>query len=417
MNLNQTPAAERPHIGFFFFRNAGKSSIVNAVTGQNLAVVSNVKGTTTDPVVKAMELLPAGPVVMIDTPGIDDDGELGKLRVEKSYQMLNRTDLAIVVIDGGTGIKKEDFALLKEIEKRKVPFIIAVNKSDLLKEHRIQSKGRGKVPEESLIYVSAETGEGIRELKKRIGESICTEKNKKRIVGDLLESGDVVVLVIPIDESAPKGRLILPQQQTIRDILESGAISVVTKEDRVKETIENLKIPPKLVITDSQVFEKVACNVLKEIKLTSFSILFARYKGNLRTNIEGVMMLDKLKNGDKILISEGCTHHRQCGDIGTVKIPKWIREYTGKELLFETTSGTEFPADLSPYKMVVHCGGCMLNEREMQIRLERSKGQKVPMTNYGILIAYTHGILKRSVEIFPEIAEQFRRESFTGKIL
>ena len=344
-----------------------------------------------------MELLPAGPVVMIDTPGIDDDGELGKLRVEKSYQMLNRTDLAIVVIDGGTGIKKEDFALLKEIEKRKVPFIIAVNKSDLLKEHRIQSKGRGKVPEESLIYVSAETGE--------------------RIVGDLLESGDVVVLVIPIDESAPKGRLILPQQQTIRDILESGAISVVTKEDRVKETIENLKIPPKLVITDSQVFEKVACNVLKEIKLTSFSILFARYKGNLRTNIEGVMMLDKLKNGDKILISEGCTHHRQCGDIGTVKIPKWIREYTGKELLFETTSGTEFPADLSPYKMVVHCGGCMLNEREMQIRLERSKGQKVPMTNYGILIAYTHGILKRSVEIFPEIAELFRRESFTGKIL
>lgn len=384
MNLNQTPAAERPHIGFFGCRNAGKSSIVNAVTGQNLAVVSNVKGTTTDPVVKAMELLPAGPVVMIDTPGIDDDGELGKLRVEKSYQMLNRTDLAIVVIDGGTGIKKEDFALLKEIEKRKVPFIIAVNKSDLLKEHRIQSKGRGKVPEESLIYVSAETGEGIRELKKRIGESICTEKNKKRIVGDLLES---------------------------------GAISVVTKEDRVKETIENLKIPPKLVITDSQVFEKVACNVLKEIKLTSFSILFARYKGNLRTNIEGVMMLDKLKNGDKILISEGCTHHRQCGDIGTVKIPKWIREYTGKELLFETTSGTEFPADLSPYKMVVHCGGCMLNEREMQIRLERSKGQKVPMTNYGILIAYTHGILKRSVEIFPEIAELFRRESFTGKIL
>ena len=384
MNLNQTPAAERPHIGFFGCRNAGKSSIVNAVTGQNLAVVSNVKGTTTDPVVKAMELLPAGPVVMIDTPGIDDDGELGKLRVEKSYQMLNRTDLAIVVIDGGTGIKKEDFALLKEIEKRKVPFIIAVNKSDLLKEHRIQSKGRGKVPEESLIYVSAETGEGIRELKKRIGESICTEKNKKRIVGDLLESGE---------------------------------FSVVTKEDRVKETIENLKIPPKLVITDSQVFEKVACNVLKEIKLTSFSILFARYKGNLRTNIEGVMMLDKLKNGDKILISEGCTHHRQCGDIGTVKIPKWIREYTGKELLFETTSGTEFPADLSPYKMVVHCGGCMLNEREMQIRLERSKGQKVPMTNYGILIAYTHGILKRSVEIFPEIAELFRRESFTGKIL
>ena len=403
MNLNQTPAAERPHIGFFGCRNAGKSSIVNAVTGQNLAVVSNVKGTTTDPVVKAMELLPAGPVVMIDTPGIDDDGELGKLRVEKSYQMLNRTDLAIVVIDGGTGIKKEDFALLKEIEKRKVPFIIAVNKSDLLKEHRIQSKGSGKVPEESLIYVSAETGEGIRELKKRIGESICTEKNKKRIVGDLLESGDVVVIVIPIDESAPKGWLILPQQQTIRDILESGAISVVTKEDRVKETIENLKIPPKLVITDSQVFGRVSKDTPKDILLTSFSILFARYKGNLETMVHGVKALDILEDGDKVLISEGCTHHRQCDDIGTVKIPRWLKEYTGKELIIETSSGTEFPDDLGSYKMIIHCGGCMLNEREMKYRISCAQDQGIPIANYGMVIAYIHGILKRSLSPFPEI--------------
>ena len=420
MGMNETPSADRVHIGFFGRRNAGKSSIVNKVTGQELAVVSDVKGTTTDPVSKAMELLPMGPVVIIDTPGIDDEGYLGELRVLKAKQVLNRVDVAVLIVDATVGKTSVDEELIRIFKEKEIPYLVVYNKADLLKTkdgNQFSSENKLNQNAEQSIYASAVTGQNIYELKERIASLAVTDELKLRLVGDLLEPSDFAILVVPIDKAAPKGRLILPQQQTIRDILESGAISVVTKEDRVKETIENLKIPPKLVITDSQVFKKVACDVLKEIKLTSFSILFARYKGNLRTNIEGVMMLDKLKNGDKILISEGCTHHRQCGDIGTVKIPKWIREYTGKELLFETTSGTEFPADLSPYKMVVHCGGCMLNEREMQIRLERSKGQKVPMTNYGILIAYTHGILKRSVEIFPEIAELFRRESFTGKIL
>ena len=421
MGMNQTPVSERVHIGFFGKRNAGKSSVMNAVTGQDLAVVSDVKGTTTDPVYKTMELLPLGPVVMMDTPGIDDEGELGELRAKKSYQVLNKTDIAVVVIDGTCGVSEEDLKITERIQKKNIPYIIVLNKCERFTQEderlRVQENTASYLKTEKILLVSAADKSGIYELKEELGALKGKEEEERKIVGDLLDPSDFVVLVVPIDSAAPKGRLILPQQQTIRDILDADASAIVVKETELAGTLASLGKKPKMVITDSQVFKKVACDVLKEIKLTSFSILFARYKGNLRTNIEGVMMLDKLKNGDKILISEGCTHHRQCGDIGTVKIPKWIREYTGKELLFETTSGTEFPADLSPYKMVVHCGGCMLNEREMQIRLERSKGQKVPMTNYGILIAYTHGILKRSVEIFPEIAELFRRESFTGKIL
>lgn len=404
MNMNQTPMSERVHIGFFGKRNAGKSSVMNAVTGQDLAVVSEVKGTTTDPVYKSMELLPLGPVVMMDTPGIDDEGELGGLRVRKSYQVLNKTDAAVLVIDGQTGASGEDAALLRRIRKKNIPYTVVLNKQDLAPEGVLnQAAGILDIPAEQILAVSAAAGTGITELKERIAAITKQEEPKLRIVGDMISPSDFIILVVPIDSAAPKGRLILPQQQTIRDILEADAVSIVIKENRVKETIESLGKKPRLVITDSQAFEKVAADTPEDILLTSFSILFSRYKGNLQTAVAGVTALDKLQDGDKILISEGCTHHRQCDDIGTVKIPRWIREYTGKDIRFETSSGTQFPDELGEYRLIVHCGGCMLNEREMKYRLSCAADQGVPMTNYGILIAYIKGILERSVELFPEI--------------
>ena len=406
MSMNQTPASERVHIGFFGRRNAGKSSVMNAVTGQDLAVVSDVRGTTTDPVYKSMELLPLGPVVMMDTPGIDDEGELGALRVRKSYQVLNKTDVAVLVIDGGVGVTPEDKALLKRIREKKIPYVIAVNKKELAAPDALEKIVDELSSEDGqIIAVSAATGEGIDELKEQIAAAADPEEPERYIVRDLLKPSDMAVLVVPIDKAAPKGRLILPQQQTIRDILEADAVSVVVKETELKNVLGQFQNKPKMVITDSQAFEKVAADTPEDILLTSFSILFARYKGDLAAVVKGVTALDTLEDGDAILISEGCTHHRQCDDIGTVKLPRWIREYTGKEIRIETTSGTEFPDDLTKYKMIVHCGGCMLNEREMKYRLKCAEDQGVPMTNYGITIAYMKGILKRSVEVFPEIFE------------
>lgn len=412
MGLNSTASAERIHIGFFGLRNAGKSSLVNAVTGQNLALVSDIKGTTTDPVKKAMELLPLGPVVIIDTPGIDDEGTLGEMRVKKARQVLNYTDIAVLVVDAVRGLETADRELMELFKEKKIPYITAYNKADLLTENsakKIQNGNKTKnvasdtVSNAETIYVSAAKNQNIHELKELIARLVKNEENNKRVVADLLEEGDTVVLVIPIDSAAPKGRLILPQQQTIRDILEAGAISVVCRDTELPETLASLKHKPKLVITDSQAFGKVSKNTPRDILLTSFSILFARYKGNLRTVTEGAAQLDRLKDGDIVLISEGCTHHRQCGDIGTVKLPDWIKNYTKKDIQFEFTSGTEFPEDLSTYALIIHCGGCMLNEREMQYRLGHATDCSIPMTNYGIAIAQIHGILKRSLEPFPEV--------------
>ena len=395
MALNQTPASERIHIGFFGRRNAGKSSVMNAVTGQNLAVVSDVKGTTTDPVYKTMELLPLGPVMVIDTPGIDDEGELGKLRVTKSRQVLNKTDLAILVVDGTEGMKQEDLEMKELFEKKNIPYLIVFNKSDLDNE---------KERHDNIIYVSALTGEGIQEPKEKIGTMKKVDMERDLVEG-LVNAGDLVILVTPIDKAAPKGRLILPQQMTIRAVLDHGCMTMVVRDTELADALEKLGRKPNLVITDSQAFGKVSKIVPREIPLTSFSILMARYKGDLEQVIAGVSMLDHIEDGDKILISEGCTHHRQCNDIGTVKLPGWIKDYTKKEIEFGFTSGTEFPEDLAPYKMIVHCGACMLNEREMKYRQAWAKDQKIAMTNYGILIAHVHGILKRSVEPFPAIAE------------
>lgn len=394
MGLNETPSANRVHIGIFGRRNAGKSSVMNALTNQSIAIVSDVLGTTTDPVLKAMELLPIGPVVMIDTPGIDDEGELGSLRVKKSYQMLNKTDIAVVVLDGEKE-SPEDTALIEKIRQKNIPLAIFHNKSDTLPESFPKKEGH--------FYGSALKNIGITELKNEIARLAKTEEPDRKIVGDLLEPLDIAVLVVPIDSAAPKGRLILPQQQTIRDILEAGGISVVVKETELAETLKKLAVPPKIVITDSQAFGVVNKIVPKDILLTSFSILFARYKGNLETAVRGAKALDSLKDGDKILISEGCTHHRQCGDIGTVKLPAWIKKHTGREVSIDFTSGTEFPDDLSGYSAVIHCGGCMLNEREMKYRYKCAEDQGVPITNYGIAIAHMHGILKRSVEPFEDI--------------
>lgn len=393
MGLNSTPSADRIHIGIFGKRNAGKSSIINAITGQNLAIVSDVLGTTTDPVLKAMELLPLGPVVMIDTPGLDDEGELGKLRVQKAYQILNKTDIAVLVIDGRTGMTSEDEAILERIRAKEIPYVIVKNKADLCKNMEENEDA-------NTISVSAFTGYHIHELKELIAKQAPKEDESKKIVGDLLEPGDFVVLVVPIDSSAPKGRLILPQQQTIRDILDAGAISIVTGVEELPATLANLGKKPKYVITDSQAFGKASKYTPDDIMLTSFSILMARYKGDLKNNVLGARALNNLKDGDKVLISEGCTHHRQCEDIGTVKMPRWIKQHTGKELEFVFTSGTEFPVDLSPYALIVHCGGCTLNEREMKYRLKCAEDQGIPMTNYGIAIAYMNGILERSIEPF-----------------
>ena len=395
MALNQTPASERIHIGFFGRRNAGKSSVMNAVTGQNLAVVSDVKGTTTDPVYKTMELLPLGPVMVIDTPGIDDEGELGKLRVIKSRQVLNKTDLAILVVDGTEGMKQEDIEMKELFVKKNIPYLVVYNKSDIAEYKDRQSDA---------VYVSALTGDGIQELKEKIGTMKKADVERDLLEG-LVKPGDMVILVTPIDKAAPKGRLILPQQMTIRALLDHGCMTMVVRDSELASALEKLEKKPDLVITDSQAFGKVSKIVPREIPLTSFSILMAQYKGDLEQVIEGVSMLDHLEDGDKVLISEGCTHHRQCNDIGTVKLPGWICDYAKKEIEFNFTSGTEFPEDLSPYKMIVHCGACMLNEREMKYRQSWAKDQKIAITNYGILIAHVHGILKRSVEPFPAIAK------------
>lgn len=395
-NLNQTPSANRTHIGIFGKRNAGKSSLINAITGQNYAIVSDVLGTTTDPVLKSMELLPLGPVVIIDTPGLDDEGELGALRIQKAYQILNKTDIAVLVIDASSGITKEDSEILKRIHEKEIPCVIVANKSDVCPNCNLEDL---QLPDsDSAILVSSKTGEHIHELKELLAQQAPQDTIQKSIVADLLNPLDFVVLIVPIDSAAPKGRLILPQQQTIRDILEAKATAIVVQETELAETLNSLGKKPKIVITDSQVFKKVSAVTPDDILLTSFSILFARYKGNLKTLVNGASALDSLEDGDRILISEGCTHHRQCDDIGTVKLPNWIRSYTKKEIEFEFTSGTEFPLDLSSYKMIVHCGGCMLNEREMKYRLKCAEDAKIPITNYGTCIAYINGILNRSLE-------------------
>ena len=394
MGLNDTPQSERIHIGFFGRRNAGKSSVVNAVTNQELSVVSDVKGTTTDPVTKAMELLPLGPVVIIDTPGFDDEGALGELRVRRTKQVLNRTDAAVLVVDSTVGKTVADNELIEIFRQKNIPYIVAYNKSDLVQADEYTDG----------IAVSALKKMNIDALKERIAELTRTDSAKLKICGDLLNEGDIAVLVVPIDSAAPKGRLILPQQQTIRDVLEAGACAVVVRDTELGQTLISLGKKPAVVITDSQAFESVAKIVPEDIYLTSFSILMARYKGFLRTAVEGARAIDSLKDGDRVLISEGCTHHRQCEDIGTVKLPRWLKEYTGKRLKFETSSGKGFPDDLSRFSLVIHCGGCMLNEREMQYRRGFAEDCRVPFTNYGTAIAYMKGILSRSLEILPEFS-------------
>lgn len=413
MSLNQTVSAERVHIGFFGRRNAGKSSLVNAVTGQNLAVVSDVKGTTTDPVKKSMELLPIGPVVIIDTPGFDDEGSLGELRVQKTKEILAKTDVAVLVLDAAEEMGAQEKEFLALLEEKKLPCVVVHNKADLLvnvpettietvdTEGKELSKDAPNFTRE--IYVSATENIHIQELKELLGTLAKSRQSDKKIVADLLEKGDVVILVTPIDESAPKGRLILPQQQTIRDILDAGCMAFVCQDTELPATLASLAKLPKMIITDSQAFGRVSKMVPQEIPLTSFSILFARYKGDLATQVQGAAMLSKLEDGDRILIAEGCTHHRQCGDIGTVKLPNWIKKFSGAKVQIDFTSGGEFPADVSGYKLVVHCGGCMLNEAEMKHRINCAKEVNVPMTNYGVAIAHVNGILKRSLELFPEV--------------
>lgn len=391
MGLNDTPSANRVHIAFFGKRNAGKSSVVNAFTNQEMSLVSDVLGTTTDPVTKAMELLPIGPVLIIDTPGIDDEGELGEKRVKKTIEILNKTDIAVLVVDACVGLDNCDFELIEKFNKKNIKYVIVYNKCDLEKT---------KIKNDNEILISAKTKENINKLKEKIVNLIKDEENNKRILGDLIAQDDVVLLVTPIDSAAPKGRIILPQQQTIRDILDSDATAIVVKETRVQNTLENLIKKPRLVVCDSQVFSYVSKIVPKDIPLTSFSILFARLKGDLDEVVEGVRKIEELSDNDTVLVCEGCTHHRQCDDIGTVKIPKWIREYTGKNINFHHTSGLSFVDDFSKYKMIVHCGGCMLNDREMKNRLSLAKENNIPITNYGILIAYIKGILDRSIEIF-----------------
>ena len=410
--MNETPSGERIHIGFFGRRNAGKSSVVNAVTGQDLAVVSEVKGTTTDPVTKSMEILPLGPVVIIDTPGFDDEGSLGELRVQRTRKILEKTDIAVLVVDTTEGFRTVDGELVELFKEKGIPFLIALNKSDIpedSEDHTVDEENAGLMQKiagssSGMIHVSALSGDGINELKDRIA-ALKPQGGEGRLVADKINAGDLVLLVVPIDKAAPKGRLILPQQQTIRDILDAGAAAVVVQDTELADTLDKLGTKPSLVITDSQVFGKVDRIVPPDIPLTSFSILMARYKGLLDDAVMGVAAINGLKDGDKVLIAEGCTHHRQCGDIGTVKIPKWLNEFTGNDLIFETASGTGYPEDLTPYALVVHCGGCMLNEREVKNRASRTTAQGVPITNYGTMIAYVHGILKRSLSIFPELAE------------
>ncbi len=398
MSLNSTPNADRLHIAFFGLRNAGKSSLVNAVTGQSLSVVSEVKGTTTDPVSKTMELLPLGPVLITDTAGFDDEGALGELRVKKTTEVLRKTDIAVLVVDSVLGITEKDKQLISLIKERNIPYIIAHNKCELTEKK--------PEPKENEIYVSAEKGINIRELKEKIS-ALKPNKKEQRIIGDLLNVGDVVVLVTPIDESAPKGRIILPQQQTIRDILDSNALVTVTKETEFEAMLSSVSKKPRLVITDSQVFGIISKLCPEDIPLTSFSILMARQKGFLAEAVKGVTAIDRLKDGDTVLISEGCTHHRQCGDIGSVKLPNMLRKFTGKDIKIELTSGGEFPEDLSPYSLILHCGGCMLNQKELLYRKDFSVNSNIPFTNYGIAIAYMTGILERSIKPLPEIYNEF----------
>ncbi|MBE6039580.1 MAG: [FeFe] hydrogenase H-cluster maturation GTPase HydF [Clostridiales bacterium] len=412
--MNETPSGERVHIGFFGRRNAGKSSVVNAVTGQELAVVSDVKGTTTDPVSKAMEILPLGPVVVIDTPGFDDEGSLGEKRVAQARKILGKTDIAVLVIDAVEGMKECDRELMELFKESDIPCLVAFNKSDIVEDaewidygsdgNAIEIQNYIAKNSSGMIHISAVTGEGINELRNRIA-ALKPEGNEGRLIADKINKGDLIVLVVPIDKAAPKGRLILPQQQTIRDILDAGAASVVVRESELEDMLKSLGRKPDLVVTDSQVFGFVNKVIPADVPLTSFSILMARYKGLLDEAVKGVAAVNSLTDGDRVLIAEGCTHHRQCGDIGSVKIPAWLRESTGKELVFETASGTGFPEDLSGYALVVHCGGCMLNEKEVTRRTREAAKQGVPITNYGTLIAYLHGILGRSLEIFPEYRE------------
>lgn len=401
MSMNQTPRSERTHIGFFGLRNAGKSSLLNAITGQSVAIVSDLKGTTTDPVFKSMELLPLGPVVVIDTPGLDDEGELGALRVERARQVLGRCDIALLVVDAQKGLSDPDRALLEEIRARGLRYLIAFNKCDLSPDGRADA-------DEHRLYVSAQTGEGIYELKERIAH-LSPNREEAPLLRDLLSPGDVVALVVPIDEAAPKGRLILPQQQAIRDILEAGAFAMAVRETGLRDCLNGLCKKPRLVVTDSQVFARVAADTPPDVELTSFSILLSRRKGNLAQSVRGVRALDALTPQSRVLICEGCTHHRQCGDIGTVKLPRWIEQYTGVHPAFEFTSGGDFPQALSPYSLIVHCGGCMLNEREVRRRAAEAERAGVPFTNYGILIARTQGILRRSLSPFPEYAALIER--------
>lgn len=405
MSLNDTPSGERIHIGFFGRRNAGKSSVVNAVTGQELAVVSDTKGTTTDPVSKAMELLPLGPVLIIDTPGFDDEGQLGELRVRKTKQILNKTDIAVLVIDAVEGLKQCDEELLAIFKEKDIPYLLVYNKEDMLKEEQKDSLVEDN---NNAVYVSALQKMHIQELKEKLAKQIKTENQTLQLVGDLVQPSDLIILVIPIDSAAPKGRLILPQQQVIRDILEAGGVAICVKETELSKLLTDLGNRPSMVITDSQAFAQVSQVVPEEILLTSFSILMARYKGFLDEAVQGAAAIRQLKDGDRVLISEGCTHHRQCDDIGTVKIPRWLKNYTGKNLIIETSSGREFPEDLSPFSLIIHCGGCMLNGREMKYRMKCAKDQHIPFTNYGIAIAHMQGILERSIQVFPDLVKKIK---------
>ena len=402
-NLNQTASADRIHIGFFGLRNAGKSSLVNAVTGQSLSVVSDVAGTTTDPVKKAMELLPLGPVVIIDTPGLDDEGMLGELRVQKAREVLATVHIAVLVVDATKGLSDLDNTLVSLFEERKLPYLVVMNKCDLLPEGNALSPASRELPHGGSLRVSAATGMGVHELKEAIAAHAKGLGNTRKLVSDLLKPDDLVVLVIPIDEAAPKGRLILPQQNTIRDILDSHCTVVACQDTELKKTLSMLAVKPALVITDSQAFGRVAKDVPDDIPLTSFSILFARYKGDLPSLVRGAVALSTLKDGDRVVIAEGCTHHRQCGDIGSVKIPRWVEQFSGAKPIYTFTSGGEFPVDLSDYKLIIHCGGCMLNEKEMAHRMEIAEKAGVPMVNYGVAIAHIHGILKKSLAPFPDV--------------
>ncbi|NLF61949.1 MAG: [FeFe] hydrogenase H-cluster maturation GTPase HydF [Lentisphaerae bacterium] len=398
MSLNDTPTSNRRHIGIFGKCNAGKSSVINAITGQDLAIVSEHKGTTTDPVYKTMELLPLGPVVIIDTPGLDDAGALATQRIRKAHQVLNKTDIAVLVVDASQGMSAEDDAIIERIKSKNIPYVIAFNKMDLADK----ADGLTALAANSLA-ISCRDGRNIQELKELIARQAAEEENNARIIADLLQPNDLVVLVTPIDMAAPKGRLILPQQQTIRDILEVGAAALIVQDTEFKTMLGRLAERPRMVVTDSQAFAKVAADTPGDIPLTSFSILFARYKGDLEANVRGARELSQLQEGDKVLISEGCTHHRQCNDIGTVKLPNWIRQFTGKNMTYQYTSGTEFPDDLTPFRLIIHCGACMLNEREVKYRMKCAHDQGVPMTNYGVAIAYMHGILKRTLQPFPNL--------------